>query len=61
MKLADYLEAGGEPEDFKCMIRKKLLNTVVMPSKQLMYELDPTGKRMLEAVHNALLPYVQEY
>ena len=61
LKLEDHLAAGGKPEDFKCRIRKKLLNTVIMPSKQLMYDLDPTGKRKLEAVHKALLPYVQEY
>ncbi len=37
-KLVDHLESGGKLEDFKCRIRKTLLNTMVMPSNKLMYE-----------------------
>ncbi len=59
--LVDHLESGGKLKDFKCRICKTLLNTMVMLSNKLMYNVDSNGTRKLAAVHKGLVPYMHEY
>jgi hypothetical protein len=60
-KLKEHLDAGKEATDFKCRIRKRLLNKMIMPTNRLMYKLDPKCTRSVDDVHAALMPYFSEY
>ncbi len=60
-KLEDHLESGGKEDDFKCRIRMKLLDKIIMPSNKLMYTVEPEGSRKLSCVMNDLKPYFQAF
>ncbi len=60
-KLDDHLESSGKEQDFKCRIRKKLLDKIIMPSNKLMYTVDPKGSRKLDHVVKDLKQYFQAF
>jgi hypothetical protein len=55
-KLEDHLESGELEENFKCRIRKRLLDKIMMPSNKLMCTVDPKGSRKLNHVMRDLQP-----
>ena len=60
-KLEAHLAAGGTKADFKCKIRKSLLDRMVMPSNSLLYFIDPKGTKKVMDVARRLEPYVRDF
>ena len=60
-KLEAHIAAGGKEEDFKCRIRPRLLEGLIMPSIQLLYRLDPKCTRKILDVVRSLSPYLEEF
>jgi hypothetical protein len=60
-KLEIHLESGELEETFKCKIRKRLLDKIIMPSNKLMYTVDPKGSRKLTNVMRDLQPYFRAF
>ena len=60
-KLEAHLAAGGTKEDFKCRIRKSLLDHLAMPSNSLLYLIDPKGTKKVMDVARRLEPYLRDF
>ena len=60
-KLENHLESGELEENFKCRIRERLLDKIIMPSNKLMYTVDPKGSRKLNHVMRDLQPYFRAF
>jgi hypothetical protein len=60
-KLGAHLAAGGTKADFKCRIRKSLLDQLVMPSNSLLYLIDPKGTKKVMEVARRLEPYLRDF
>jgi len=60
-QLQEWIARGNKEANYKSVMKKKWLDSIVMPTNKLMFELDPCKTRSLESVMTDLTPYIMDF